>query len=194
MLKEKFYDEKFDEKKIFRHTKSILLILKLISYQKLLVKYFKIWHKFILNENVQEIYQILENVKSEIDVLKLRNMVKILENNISKQLHSLAIRSRRKSKTKTEIKFIHNNILYMENYYNNKLLKTCKALQLLYNLRSKRKRFVFRRNNKEKNSINLFANKVGTYFDMWKLKFTRIRKFMKVKYDIYLKLLSIFVF
>ena len=77
LLKEKFYDENYDEKKIFRQTKSVILLTKLFSFNKKLVKYFKTWHKFILSESVQEILYILDNVKGEIDLLKIKNMFQI---------------------------------------------------------------------------------------------------------------------
>ena len=193
ILKERFKDEKFDEKKIYRQTKSVLILTKIFSFDKKLANHFKIWHKFILSENVQEILCIIENVKGEIDILKIRNFTKIIKNKFSKNFQDLLIRIMKKTRPKTEKIFLYKNILFMENFYNNKLLRCCKALQLLMNLRSKRKRFILRRNNKEKKSLSLLANRIGVYFDMWKLKFVKLRKYMRIKYDFYLKFVANFV-
>lgn len=193
LLKEKFYDENYDEKKIFRQTKSVILLTKLFSFNKKLVKYFKTWHKFILSESVQEILYILDNVKGEIDLLKIKNMFQIFLCKLTKYFQHFSIRVNWKNKRKTEISFLFKNILFMENFYNNKLLIYCKALQTIYNMKSKRKRYVFTRNNKDSNSVNLLANRIGTYFEMWKLKFTRLRKLMHLRYEPYLQLMCVLV-
>ncbi len=194
MLKEKFYDKTFDEKKIFRHSKSIFILSKVFSFNKLLVKYFKLWHKIILNENVQEIFYIMDNVRGEIDVLKIKNFVKIIDNKLTMNLRDLMIRISKKNKRKTEINFLFKNIIFMENFYNNKLLRCCKALQILFLIVSRRKRYVLRRNNIEKKSVNLIANRIGTYFEMWKLKFSKIKQFFKLNFDFHLKVLSLLVY
>jgi len=174
------------------HQKSSKFVMTLINrfYVNLkLVNAFKKWHKAIINENLEEIQKAVFIVQDDIYNIKLLNFGQILKNRYNKTLKLTISGLMKKISRKNDVKNFTSKVLSVENYYNNKLLKTYRGVYLLHRMKILRNIFIM----KFKPKIdNFFCNKISNYFYLWKAVCERLNLSPDVYLRHILKLISIF--